>query len=218
MLSNLLPQTDNFFKYILTIGIVLLLFTIVYPIQKEKEYNLEYLRYLGEKELLDFKINSLKSKFEDFKLLTNYTQKEIDSLKLKLGRGNLEQDKFISGLRNTKKQEYDSLKVALLNVVDSLQVNNINLKIQKNKIEQLRQFVSIFSVFKWVILPISIFLMIIGFRYWASSVYLDELKKCKDYDQEYKSSFIRHCDFILKIIKKGPGRVSTPTQSQLTNH
>ena len=61
---DFLPSTDNFFKYLLTIGLLLIVFTVMYPIQKQQEVDLELLTYQRDTAIAALKINSLKNRVD----------------------------------------------------------------------------------------------------------------------------------------------------------
>lgn len=194
-MNDFLPSTDNFFKYLLTIGLLLIVFTIMYPIQKQKEVDIEILDYSNDVEILNLKIKRFEDIVNTFSSVKSSLQSELDSLKLLEAKSNILIAQKIENVRIQKKQQFDLEHKSLISIVDSLKVEKINLNKQKKKIESLKGYYSFFRTYKIILLLSGCFLAIVGFRYWLASVYVEELKKGKDYDQHYRSSFIRHIEY-----------------------
>lgn len=190
-----LPNTDNFFKYLLTAGLILIVFTVVYPIQEQKKVDLEVLTYQEKENILSFQIMRLNKSVSQLENNASYLQKELDSLKKAKKRVAPYVAKQIELQRVLKKRDFDATKIVLNDYADSLTLNAENLAIHKEKIFKLKSYYRIFGVFKVAFIGFGIFLITIGFRYWASSVYQDELKKGNEAGALRKSAFVRHLDW-----------------------
>lgn len=197
-MTEFLPNTDNFFKYLLTIGLLLIVFTILYPIQKQKEVDLEILSYNTEAGILNFKINSLTKEVNDLQEETNSVQHSLDSLKTLRDHSNIEEAKRIEGLRVSIKQDFDKTKSRLTILADSLTVNQITAEQQKRRIQKLESYFAFFRNYKLILLILGFVLSFIGMRYWLASVYMEEVKKGKEVETAYQSSFVRHIEFCKR--------------------
>jgi hypothetical protein len=203
-MNELLPSTDNFFKYLLTIGLLLIVFTIMYPIQKQKEVDLEILNYNSSVDILNLRIVSLEKNVTDLEKTKVTMQLELDSLKQLKETLSPDKAKVIESIRVEKKEEFDRLKKDLINVADSLLVGRINVDNTKEKIKKLNSYFSFFVTYKIVFLVVGIFFSFFGFRYWIASAYLEELKKGKELQlpNQYKSSFVRHIEICKGIFTR----------------
>lgn len=201
-MNDLLPSTDNFFKYLLTIGLLLIIFTIMYPIQKQKEVDLEILNYRTQTEIANLETSKLARKVEYMDLVRKNLQTELDSLKQLKEKVSIDSAKYIEGVRIAKKALFDNYKESLLNTTDSLIVVKIKLKSDEMKIAKLDSYFSFFRVYKIAFLLIGIFLTLFGLRYWIAAVYADELKKGKEIGSGYRSSFVRHVDRCKRYINR----------------
>lgn len=143
-MNDFLPSTDNFFKYLLTIGLLLIVFTIMYPIQKQKEVDIEILDYSNDVEILNLKIKRFEDIVNTFSSVKSSLQSELDSLKLLEAKSNILIAQKIENVRIQKKQQFDLEHKSLISIVDSLKVEKINLNKQKKKIESLKGYYSFF--------------------------------------------------------------------------
>src|ERR1700749_2100473 len=102
-MKELFPDTDNFFKYLLTIGLILIVFVIIYPVQEQKEVDIEINSYVRDTAILHHRILRLTSDINEFVPVKSSTQSVLDSLK-NLESGGKPQDKDkIEALREKKK-------------------------------------------------------------------------------------------------------------------
>lgn len=199
-MTDFLPSTDNFFKYLLTIGLILIGFTIMYPIQKQKEVDIEILNYKTKIEVLDVAKKNLSKEVEELKDTRNRTQSELDSLKKLKLIATKSTASEIEKIRVQKKAEFDQSKQNLIVAVDSLNTVEINLRNEKIRIEKLGKYFDFFKTYKIILLSLGFILIAIGLRYWISSVYLDEIKKGKEHEASYRPSFVRHVDFCKRYM------------------
>lgn len=201
-----LPNTDNFFKYLLTAGLVLIAFTIVYPVQKQKEIDIEMLALQERDSLLSYEVVKFQRAYVELKEKSIAIQAELDSLKVLAVNSTKLQANRIDSDRIKLKQNFDSTKKQLLSYGDSLKLKELKLRVFEEKIKRLEGYYNHFRSFKLVFIIFGLALVVVGIRYWASSVYQDELKKSKDINSGKNSAFVRHVDqycsrsFRLSII------------------
>ena len=202
-MPEFLPDTDNFFKYLLTIGLILIAFVIVYPVQQQKEVDIEINGYLRDAKILDYRIQRLKDDVGEFKFLRNSTQHRLDSLKnlMKISVDLNERDR-IEVVRNNLKNEFDKKRNTYDQIVDTLYILNVTLDYGREKIKKLSGYFSFFKSYKIVFLICGVLTSILGLVYWCASVYREELKKDKEIDQDYRSFFVKHCIWVSLRLKK----------------
>lgn len=202
MMQEFLPNTDNFFKYLLTIGLILIIFTIIYPVQMQKEIDMELLGYKSKVEILSLEISHIEKEVEKLNTLRLDIQKDMDSLKEVKNSVSGKRIVTIENIRIALKEKFDNNKENILIKVDSLKIKQIILSSEKERINKLNGYYSFFKVNKSFLLGIGFILCFLGFRYWISSVYVDELQKGKKIYANYKSSFIRHANYCkIKFIR-----------------
>lgn len=194
-MNDFLPNTDNFFKYLLTIGMLLIVFTILYPIQKQKEVDLEIVTYNTDTAILNFKLKKIEEKVAILISEKDSIQAILDGLKIIRDKSNKIEASNIEKNRISLKEYFDKNKSDLNQLLDSLSINAIKLNEQKKRIKKLESYFAFFRNYKLILLVLGFILSFIGLRYWIASVYMEEIKKSKEINDTYQSSFIRHIDF-----------------------
>jgi hypothetical protein len=191
---DFLPNTDNFFKYLLTVGLLLIIFTVMYPLKKQQELDLELLSYERDTSVVSFKVEHLNKKISELEAVRANTQKFLDSLKKLQSSAEQEDSINIEQIRISKMNGYEVRRKSLMGVTDSLTVAQIDLLNKSKKVAKLKKYVSVYERYKIVLLTVGFILSFLGFRYWTAAVYRDEILKDKDVNTLYKSSFVRHID------------------------
>lgn len=195
-MKELLPDTDNYFKYLLTIGLVLVVFVIIYPVQEQKGVDIEINSYTKDTSILKYRISRLREELEEFKTLQVSTQAYLDSLKdLEANLKPVDRDKS-EILRQKAKDDFDQKKVHQKQTVDSLYEMNIASESEAQKIRKLEGYFSFFKTYKITLLILGIVISMVGLFYWTASVYRDEKKKDEELRGSHESAFVRHCRWI----------------------
>lgn len=201
MFDKILPNTDNFFKYLLTIGIVLIFFAILYPLQKQEEIDIKINDYNKNLEVYNYKVDLLEKETNSLQSLLNETQKkinELDSLK-KINPSNSD---YLNKQMLTLKNEFDAKKEIAVNKGEELKMAHIGQKYEYKKIDKMKSYLSSYFIFKVGFLFFGILLSFFGIRFWAASAYLDENLKAKDLDPTYKHSYVRCLNWVKKYFPK----------------
>ena len=124
-------NTDNLFKFLFINGIVLVVISLFYPLQKQQELELEKTKYDQKVDLLNLKISNLKKEVIDFNTISRKDESKINRLK-SLPK-NITNDSKIKELKISFNRTYKSL----FDLREKLKIENINLKGDKAKIKLL---------------------------------------------------------------------------------
>lgn len=199
MLDKVLPNTDNFFKYLLTIGIVLIFFAILYPLQKQQEVDLAINEYSKNVSIYDYKVDLLETETTSLEKLLSKTQAEINSLDSLKNSGQFASDSIHLKMVALK-ADFDAKKELAIKKGEELKTTQISQQYENEKIEKMQSYLSSYWIFKVLFIVIGLLLSIFGIRFWAASAYLDEQLKAKGYDPTYKHSYVRCLNWIKKYI------------------
>lgn len=195
-MKELFPDTDNFFKYLLTIGLILIVFVIIYPVQQQKEADIDINNYSRDTAILQHRISRLSCDIDEFVRSKASTQAIEDSLK-GLEPGLKPQDRErIEVLREKIKEDFNTKKEHYSQLSDSLYELNITADAEREKIRKLESYFSFFKTYKIIFLAVGIIVSFIGMFYWTASVYRDEKKKDEELKSGHDSAFVRHGKFF----------------------
>lgn len=223
MYPSFLPGADNLSKYLLTIGFVLVFFVIVYPLQKEQKLKLDALNLLMEEELLQQDISGIIGKIDELKKDSVELNSSISSLKFRLVNTTFQDSLAIEKLILDKKQVFTKKIEDVELITESLQKKSVKLDFEIKKQNEVRAQISSYVWLEWIFMSIGVIFILLGFRFWLSSTYVDEMEKCHSLNQQsqissgqsititnsqtqqYESSFIRVRKWLkikTKIIRR----------------
>jgi hypothetical protein len=80
-ISGILSGSDNLWKYLFTVGVLLIAISILYPLKQSETIDLRVIDLYTDSKSLDQKIKHLKEDSETFNNYLNIATKELDSLK-----------------------------------------------------------------------------------------------------------------------------------------
>lgn len=200
-MESLLPNTDNFFKYLLSIGLILILYAVVYPLKKEQELKIESINLLMKNNKLVNDINYLKSEAIELKKLQESTNKQVDTLNQLLLKSS---NSFIE-IQKQKlelKTKFDEKKARLIVATHDLEDKNIELKFEGDRHAEIQKQIWHYAAFKAIFWVIGIVLSLLGFLFWMGSAYMDEMIKgnVQFHAAGYNSSFVRCINFMRNQI------------------
>ncbi|MBY0485741.1 MAG: hypothetical protein K2P85_00900 [Flavobacteriaceae bacterium] len=124
-------NTDNLFKFLFINGIVLVVISLFYPLQKQQELELEKIKYDQKVELINLKICKLKNEVESFNSTSKTIEIKIDSLK------KMTKDSKISNSIKDLKIQFNSTFSRISKAKDKLDIEDLNIKSDKSKIDVL---------------------------------------------------------------------------------
>lgn len=176
MSPDLLPSTDNFFKYILTIGFVCLVFAFIYPIQNQNKLEVEKITLLEAMAIDSVDHRALEKQFDELKQLRDQITDSINKLNA-LGKN----------APVGSKQKVDSFRAAFFTSKNQFHSKAIEINKQTLKTDYAKQRyltldtqVHSFKTIKNIGIIVGVILMAFGLLFWAGSSYHDELTKAKN--------------------------------------
>jgi hypothetical protein len=173
---------------------------VVYPLQKEQELKLEEINLLMKVEKISSEITALN---KDIVLLDSVeagAKKEINKIKALQLSGQI--DSLTSEIKIAAvKLDFENKKSPLSKKALELDLKNIESKYEIQKHDELCDQIRSYTIFKIVFIGGGILFIILGFRFWLSSTFIDETEKCKNITPPYSSSFLRIRLRLRKILK-----------------
>ncbi|WP_310595111.1 hypothetical protein [Flavobacterium sp.] len=172
-------NTDNLFKFLFINGIVLVVISLFYPLQKQQELELEKIKYDQKVELINIKISNLKNEMETFNLTSKAIELKIDSLK------KISINLNTSNKIKTLKEQFNSTFNNIDKLKKDIEIEELNIKSDKAKIKILIKHAEEYRQYSnWFFRAglISFFIGLIGWSWMTlvnESFKKEELKKIK---------------------------------------
>lgn len=148
METSFFSGSENLYKYLVTIGTLLIVLTVYYPLKEKQELEILTIKIKNELLIINCKLEDNKKELENFKKTNN--------------------DKSIS---------IDNKRKAFLKIKEIDAKNRINQLSIENKNEELicrKSYINIYNIVFWIFFPIGIFLIIFGFIKWNKVKKLDD--------------------------------------------
>jgi hypothetical protein len=112
--TSILSGSDNLWKYLFTMGVLLISISIIYPLKQSEIIDLKVMDLRTDSKITAQKIKQLKDDNHEFILYKNIANREIDSLKsLKVNKLILEK---IDLIKSEIGQERKKIKEKILNI------------------------------------------------------------------------------------------------------
>lgn len=146
-LSNFFAGSENLYKYLVSIGMLLIVLTVYYPLKEKQELEILKIKLEGEVEVLNFKIKE--------------NQINIQHLQAKIGQ----KDRDIQALESlnvVNKINYDN------------HINHIECKQKYSEIKARQSYIKLYNVLFWVFLPTGIIITFFGFIRWYMVKRMDD--------------------------------------------
>lgn len=160
---------DNLFKYCFTLGLVMVVFAMVYPLEKKHQIQLEIISYNKEAELLKKDIESLNKGISDIEAERNFLMSQVKAV----GSGQkVDKDKL--------KKRTDKFNVEFLSLRKykrDLDTKLILLNYNRNKIEVLNTQANTFGIYSFWLAFFGIGLIIFGFIFWTKNTFFEMKNK-----------------------------------------
>lgn len=147
METSFFSGSENLYKYLVTVGTLIIVLTVYYPLKEKQELEVLKIKIENELEILNFKI------------LEN--QKEVDIFKAS------EKAKISQELRNKTLKD-----IKEINKVN--QINQISIENKNNELKCRKRYIDIYNFIFWVFIPIGGFLIIFGFLKWNKTKKIDD--------------------------------------------
>lgn len=168
--ASLFSGSDNLFKYIFTAGVVLILVSLVYPLQKKQEIELQINSYNKDVEVLNKNIANIKKFISQANQDSKFVLDSLTKLKA-LKDKNVDKGTHakLSGIIKSIKEKYNLAYKELEKQQSEIEVSAIIYKHERKKIELLESHVKTYeSYFNWF-LWVGILSTIIGLAFWTRS-------------------------------------------------
>lgn len=160
---------DNLFKYCFTLGLAMLVFSLIYPLEKQHLIQLEIVSHNKETELLNKDIEQLNIDVDKLK-------KECDNLLAKAQA--FEKGQTINKDEVQKRvSKFNNDFKTLQNTKHTLDVKNIVLTYNQKRINVLESQSKTFGAFSWVMIITGIGLTIFGFIFWVKNTFKEMKEK-----------------------------------------
>lgn len=149
METSFLGGSENLYKYLVTIGLLLIVATIYYPLKEKQELELLKISLESDVKCLNFKANENQK-----------NAKILKSIKQKTGHvENIELEKLI--------------KINSENLL-----NDIETSKKLDQIRNRTTYIRLYNILFWVFLPLGVLFTACGFiKWWKIKRYDDDIKK-----------------------------------------
>lgn len=152
MESNFFSGSENLYKYLVSIGILMLVLTIYYPLREKQQLEILKINLQSELKILNFELSQNKNDVVELKNSIN--EKNIDSHK---------KNKLIFELSKNQK----------INTIKQFKADEKAIEIKSRE-----RYVSIYDSLFWAFIVAGSVLVIFGFFKWYKSKKVDD-EKCK---------------------------------------
>lgn len=168
--TNLFTGSDNLFKFLFLAGLFMLVLSLVYPLEKRNELEIEIINVNRETDILNNQVSTLKTQTLSLSKNVTKIERDLDSLsrmrkieKSTIRRESIEEQ--IEKIKNAFNLEFSKLDKNQAEIkTKSIVVNYDKSRIQLLK-EQQKEYATYFFVFKWA----GILLIIVGIIGWHKS-------------------------------------------------
>jgi len=199
---DVMPNTDNFFKYILTVGVLMILFGLVYPLKQEQLQRVKLIEIKEQDSLLRIEIKFLQMQADDLSTLQNRTQKKVDELKrIKKNQPISKQGEYDEKITSLVDNFYEK-KTFGINNAHEITLKRAKLQYEQKRYIETEKQINEYFVFKSVFWGLGFILMLAGLFFWMDSTYFDERVKA---DQSklhppYSSKYVLCLSFLRKMV------------------
>lgn len=196
--SNILSGSDNLWKYLFTVGILLIFISIYYPLQKSEEINLEIIELNTDSQILNKKIEYLEKEVSELKYSLKKSNFVIDSLSLK---------NWETEINKIQGELIDNINVAKERTKE-LQLEIIKNQGKENYINELQKQSNFYKGFFRIGIIIGFIMVIIGLYKWTIASFVSDqlrLQKLNPEEKEklfliIKNNFLKKFTLKLKSV------------------
>lgn len=156
-ITSLIPSSDNLYKFLLIGGIVSLIFSIVHPLEKKQQLEIELNNLLCEISNDSIRISKLNTEVIEFKSKSALVVKQLDSLSKDNNNKSLVDSlslNYLMGLNDLRKRSSE------------LVINNNKLKYDEKRIQLYNKHIDAFGLYSCAMLIIGITSLVYGFIHW----------------------------------------------------
>lgn len=170
-------NTDNLYKFLFSGGILMIIFSLFYPIEKKQLLELEINNFNKQTELLNNDISLLNIEVNQLRTTSKVTLRKLQKLqKTKNEINHIEVSKEISIIKDNYNKTFYKIK----SHQQETNLKNINIKYNKSKIEIIQNHISTFNFYSWFLLIFGILFAGFGLKFWFKSTQNTEKLKIKE--------------------------------------
>ena len=164
-------SAENLYKFLFINGTILVILSMFYPLQQKNEIKIKTIDFNKSVEVLNYKITNQKNDVQNFQEKSKEIVALLDSIST---NRNEQTDKIIERKKVQYNKELDSIK----SIQREIQLNNIKLSSEKEKILELKKQAKTYSNYSIFFLIIGGIFFIIGIIGWTNATkVLDKIKK-----------------------------------------
>lgn len=167
--TNLFTGSDNLFKFLFLAGLFLLVLSLVYPLEKRNELEIEIINVNKETDILNNQISVLKDEVSNLSQKVEKINSTLDSLVSLRSNVNTSQLNSINSKVEKIKDDFNLEYNKLASDQAEIKTKTIILEYNKSRIDLLKQhqteYAIYFEAFKWI----GIVLIIVGIFGWYRS-------------------------------------------------
>jgi hypothetical protein len=176
-MSSLVPDTDNFFKYLLTVGVLMVLFGLIYPLKQEQGLRTKLIEIKEQDSLLRIEVEFLELQVNDLDTLKNRTQQKVDELKRKKIKASKIEQVSLDERILLLVDNFDNKRNAGLSTAKEAKLKQAKLKFEQKRYDETNKQIKQYFLFKTFFWWVGFALMLAGLFFWMDSTYYDELVK-----------------------------------------
>lgn len=192
--SDILGGSDNLWKYLFTVGVLLISLSIFYPLRKSEEINLKIIELKTDSELIAKKIDHLKKDQMSFEKYLELSGKEIDSLKIR--QDSIDANNQIKNILNEISQEKKIVK----DKIRELEVLIISNFGKESYIRELKSQSERYNLYFALGLWVGIILVIVGLLKWIVATIASDKLRWKELNEN-------EFDFLKKSLPNWISRI-----------
>ena len=150
MESNFFSGSENLYKYLVSIGILMLVLTIYYPLKQKQELELLKLNLQSDLTVLNLELKDNKKKVDDLTIHIN--DKKISTE---------EKKKILTEIKNKQKEN---------------EINQIKSDCKMQEINSRQYYISLYTKLFWITTILGIALVFFGFYKWIIAKKVEDKK------------------------------------------
>lgn len=143
-LSNFFAGSENLYKYLVSIGILLIVLTVYYPLKEKQELEILKIKLEEDIQVLNFKIKE--------------NQTNVLNLRVRIEQ----KDTDIESLNAIAKINYDN------------HIKHIECKQKYSEIKARQNYIKLYNIILWIFLPTGVIITLFGFIRWYNVKQVDD--------------------------------------------
>lgn len=147
METNFISGSENLYKYLVSIGLLLIVMTVFYPLKEKQDLEVSQINTEKDAVALNYKIKKTAERVENLR-------KNIKA--------------------NVSKEDLDEKLTELDDLLNKNQIEQFELERKGQEIEIRKKHISLYNTLFWIFFPLGVILTIFGFIKWLKSKTLDD--------------------------------------------